>query len=101
MSHTVWDASMGDPRNSQATGADKYTEKLQGDYRWSFSIVLPNEIVLDKKKGGYHDLVGTFTTPSSIRERTSQFFILYDLVVTVERSSMFSVSSECVHVHLF
>nr|GAT55849.1 predicted protein [Mycena chlorophos] len=70
----LWNASEGDPNapGSPATGSKINGLKLKGDYNWSFSIAIPQEITRDGE---------TWRTPHSFADSTCSIRYSVDLRV--------------------
>lgn len=85
LSETLWSKTMGDPRNPEGSSAQKWGEKLQGDYCWPFSIELPRDVTLVAKNRPSGDV---FRLPQTFLERFSKAGIQYKLEVRFTRSRL-------------
>ena len=70
----------------------KFNGKVQGDYTWPFSIDLPKEVLLNRKK--------MYTLPETFNEQQTRAYITYDVSVRFVRNKL-RTDYRYTSVHIF
>ncbi|KAF8896104.1 hypothetical protein BD779DRAFT_1667956 [Infundibulicybe gibba] len=83
LSETLWTQAMGDPRNPAASGGDKFSGKLLGDYNWNFSLKIPQETVVNRREGPR-----VFKLPQTFAERHTRPSIQYNISARLSRGKL-------------
>lgn len=93
VSSTLWSPVMGNPRllsvSDSATDTNpstaKFTNKLEGEYTWDFSLDLPKEVIIPY---GRRNEPHVFTLPQTFYERHSRVSVAYEVAIRIVRGKL-------------